>query len=255
MWLFIIIGVACLFGAYLWFGHVRFRQYSRDVVHVADVALAEAGETQQTRRRFLDSADFAGFVHNGFGTRSGFDTARAALSYFDENAERFRLEEREITAPLDDLVNRMTSAKLLGIEDEHRCRGSWIQEATDIFAAHEEEMASAGFGKERDAISEMISNLRKYYYQYVITYQDEPEKRARAAQQILELSHQYGSAIVEMMDDFERRGHPMDDWIWKVVTGINNETVDLRRKLDPLDGRTLSAQDRQRTLGNRKPCR
>jgi hypothetical protein len=65
MWLYIGVGTVCLFGAYLWFGHVRFRQYGRDVLHVADVALAEADETQQTRQRFLNSAEFAGFVHKG----------------------------------------------------------------------------------------------------------------------------------------------------------------------------------------------
>jgi hypothetical protein len=123
----------------------------------------------------------------------------------------------------------MTSAKLKGIEEEQRRPGKWIQEATDIFGAHEEEMASAGFAQERDAISEMISNLRKHYYQYVITYQDDAEKRAHAAQQIVELSAQYSSAIVEMMDGFERRGHSMDHWIWKVVTGINNEAAGLAR--------------------------
>jgi trehalose-6-phosphatase len=217
MWLFIIIAVACLFGAYLWFGHVRFRQYSRDVVYVADIAMAEAGETLPTRKQFMDSAVFGAFVREGFGTRSGSDTAKAALSYFDEIAERFRVQVKEI------------SAILQGIEDQ---RFGGLQEATEIFEAPEEQLVSAGFGAERDAISGMISNLRRHYYQFVITYRDDPEMRAQVAQQTLELSAQYGSAIVKLMDDFERRSHPMDDWIWKVVSGINNEAVYLKRKLN-----------------------
>jgi hypothetical protein len=202
------------------------------VVRMVDVAMAEAGETQPTRQRFLDSHAFALFVRNGFGTQSAFDAATAAVSYFDDNFQQFRINERETSTILDGFMESMAAAEQRRIENERRL--SWIQDATDIFEVHDDELASAGFGKQRDAIYDMISNLRRHYYEYEITYRDDPEKRAHVAQQILALSHQYGSTLVAMMGDFARQGSPVDDWMSKVVSGIGNQAVHLRRELNPL---------------------
>jgi hypothetical protein len=93
-------GAVLLLGAWFLLVHVRFKQYSRDVVHLVEVAMAEAGETQPTRQRFMNSHVFAVLVHDGYGTRPAFETAKAALSYFDENFERFRAEWKHSQACL-----------------------------------------------------------------------------------------------------------------------------------------------------------